>query len=46
MGTEEQLDGSVKITLTKRGEDKTYIIVVRDLNGPDEQVISEEVVKE
>jgi len=43
MSQEEQLDGSVKITLSKRGEGKVYILVVKDLYGSDEVVVSEEV---
>jgi len=39
----EQPDGSVIITLTKRGDDKTYRFQVKDLYGPDEEVLWEEV---
>lgn len=37
-------DGSRKITLSKDGEAKIYRFHVVDLYGPDEQVLSDEVV--
>lgn len=42
MHLEGQKDGSVIITLTKRGEGKTYRFCVRDLNGENEEVLWEE----
>ncbi len=45
MSQETQADGSVLITLSKRGEDKTYKLVVRDLYKPTEEVISEEIIE-
>jgi len=39
-------DGSVEITLSKRGERERWRLVVRRLYQPDEQVLSDEVVKE
>ncbi len=39
-----QPDGSVIITLSKRGEDKVYKFTVKDLYGPNEEVLSEEEV--
>ena len=43
MSQEQQLDGSIVITLSKRGEGKTYRFQVRDLYGKNEEVLSEEV---
>ena len=38
-------DGSVIITLVKRGEGKLYRFRVKDLYGDNEEVISEEVIE-
>lgn len=38
-------DGSVVITLSKRGEGKVYRFKVRDLYGPDEEVLEHEVIE-
>lgn len=43
MGQEEQPDGSILITLSKRGEGKVYRFRVKDLYGPNEEVLEEEV---
>lgn len=45
MSTELQPDGSRVIRLSKRGEDKVYSFRVRDLYGPDEEVLEDEVIK-
>ena len=45
MDQEGQLDGSVIITLSKRGEDKVYKFKVKDLYGKNEEVLSEEVIE-
>jgi len=39
MSQEQQPDGSVIITLSKRGEDKTYRFRVKNLYQPDEQEV-------
>lgn len=39
MMQEQQPDGSVIITLSKRGEDKVYKFRVRDLYGPGEKEV-------
>ena len=39
-----QPDGSVIITLSKRGEDKLYRFKVKDLYGPDEEVVESEEI--
>lgn len=39
MSQERQPDGSVIITLSKRGEDKVYRFRVKDLYGPNEQEV-------
>ncbi len=44
MSQEPQPDGTVVVTLTKRGDPHVYRLVVRNLYQPDEQVISQEVV--
>ena len=44
MSQEEQPDGSVIITLTKRGDDRTYRFCVKDLYGKKEKVLWEEVI--
>ena len=43
MSQEEQPDGSVIITLSKRGEGKVYRFRVKDLYGENEEILSEEV---
>lgn len=43
MSQEEQPDGSVIITLSKRGEDKTYRFQVTDLYGENEELLWEEI---
>jgi len=45
MSQEWQSDGSVIITLSKRGEGKSYRFRVKDLYGKDEEVISEEIIE-
>ena len=45
MSQEGQPDGSVIITLSKRGEGLLYKFKVKDLYGPNEQVLSEEVIE-
>ena len=42
---EVQPDGSVKITLSKRGDKQVYHMHVRDLYGPSEEVLSETIAK-
>lgn len=42
---EWQPDGSVVITLTKRGENKTYRFHVEDLYGENEKVLKHEVIE-
>lgn len=37
-------DGSVQITLTKRGDPHVYKLVVRNLYQPDERVLGEETL--
>lgn len=44
MNQKRQADGSLLITLTKRGDEKVYKMVIKNLYQPDEEVISEEVV--
>ena len=39
-----QPDGSVVIVLAKRGDDAKHRLHVRDLYGPEETVISDEVI--
>lgn len=43
MYTESQPDGSVIITLSKRGEHKVYRFRVKDLYDPNEEVLWEEI---
>lgn len=43
MSQEKQPDGSILITLSKRGEGKTYRFRVKDLYGANEEVLEEEV---
>lgn len=45
MSQEWQPDGSVIITLTRRGEGKTYKLRIKDLYLPTEQVLSDEVIE-
>jgi len=45
MSQEWQDDGSVIITLSKRGEGKTYRFCVKDLYGKKEKVLWEEVIE-
>lgn len=45
MNQEWQPDGTVIITLTKRGEGKVYRFQVKDLYGEHEEVIWEEVTE-
>lgn len=40
-----QPDGSVIITLTKRGEGKIYRFQVKDLYGENEEVLWEEIIE-
>jgi len=42
---ERQPDGSVKITLSRRGDKQVYHMHVRDLYGPSEEVLSETIAK-
>jgi len=44
MNQERQPDGSVFITLSKRGEDKIYRFRVEGLYGENEQVLEHEVI--
>jgi hypothetical protein len=43
MSQETQPDGSVLVTMTKRGDNHVYKLWVRDLYKPTEQVIKEEI---
>jgi hypothetical protein len=45
MNQEWQSDGSVAITLVKRGENKTYKFRVKDLYGEDEEVLEHEIIE-
>ena len=45
MNQEEQPDGSVILTLSKRGEGKVYKLHVRDLYGDNEKVLKEEEIE-
>ena len=45
MSQDWQDDGTVVVTLSKRGEGKVYVFHVYDLYGPDEEVLSEETHK-
>jgi len=45
MSQERQPDGTVIITLSKRGEHKTYRFRVKDLYGPNEEVLEHEVIE-
>ncbi|MDD4986412.1 MAG: hypothetical protein PHQ43_11635 [Dehalococcoidales bacterium] len=43
MSQERQPDGSVLVTMTKRGDLHKYELWVKDLYGPDEQVLRESI---
>lgn len=45
MSQEWQPDGSVIITLSKRGESKIYRFRVKDLYGEHEEVLNEEILE-
>lgn len=45
MSQEPQPDGTVIITLSKRGDNKTYRFKVRHLYGPHEKVLEHEVIE-
>lgn len=45
MSQEQQDDGSVIVTLVKRGESKVYKFRVKDLYGENEEVLWEEVIE-
>jgi hypothetical protein len=45
MSQEAQLDGSVLVTLTKRGDPHVYRMWVRDLYQPTERVLREEIIE-
>jgi len=45
MSQELQPDGSLLVTLTKRGDPHVYRMWVKDLYQPDEQVIKEEITE-
>ena len=45
MSQERQADGSVLVTLSKRGDPKIYRFRVKDLYLPTEEVLSEEVIE-
>jgi hypothetical protein len=45
MELEELANGSCLVTLKKRGASSMYRLVVRDLYGPDEELISEEEIE-
>ena len=44
MTQQKQPDGSVVITLSKRGEKVAYRFRVKDLYGPNEEVLEHEVI--
>jgi len=44
MTQESQPDGSIIITLSKRGEDKIFRFRVKDLYGKNERVFEEEII--
>lgn len=37
-------DGSKTITLSKRGENKSYVLTIKDLYGKDEKVLNHKVI--
>ena len=45
MEQEHLQDGSVIVTLTKRGENKSYRFRVKDLYGENEKLLEHEVIK-
>ena len=45
MSHELQPDGSVTVTLSKRGENKTYKFKVKDLYGEHEEVLEHEIIE-
>lgn len=45
MSQDWQADGTVIITLSKRGERRIYKLCVQDLYGEHEEVLSEEVIE-
>lgn len=45
MSQEWQPDGSVIITLSRRGENRTYKFRVKDLYGPHEEVLEHQVIE-
>lgn len=45
MSQERQPDGSLLVTLTKRGDPHVYRLWVRDLYTPTEQVLKEEITE-
>ena len=45
MRWEKHADGSILVTLTKRGEREIYRFRVKDLYLPTEEVLSEEVIE-
>ena len=44
MSQEQQPDGSVIVTLSKRGEKVAYRFKVKDLYGPNEEVLEHQVI--
>lgn len=44
MNQKRQLDGTIIITLSKRGEGKSYRFRVKDLYGEHEEVLEHEVI--
>jgi len=46
MSQETQPDGSVLVTMTKRGDNHVYKLLVRDLYKPTERVIRQWIDKE
>ncbi len=45
MSQEHQPDGSVIVTLTRRGDPHRYLLIVKNLYQPTEQVVREEVAE-
>lgn len=45
LSQEEQPDGSVLVTLSKRGENKLYRFRVQHLYQPNEEVLSHEIIR-
>lgn len=46
MSQEEQPDGSILVTLSSRKYPEIYRFKVKDLYGPNEEVLEEEVINE